>query len=139
MVFVALAPRHGPLPQRQLRALQTSGSFWVLVSVDSKEPSGVVPTFLPGVVEIHWELHAMGRGEHLGAGVCGTSLHTARRSVVNNENLTLSAGVDVATLVGWLRALEVAGPMMLKARDATMFTAFLAVGQRSRDAPDNGR
>ena len=42
-----------------------------------------------------------------------------------NEGVSLPADVDVATMAGWVRALEVVGPAMLKTGGVTL-TAFLA-------------
>ena len=122
IVFVALAHSHGPLPQRRRRApLQTSGSFWVLV-VESGRVSGVAPTTVLGVVELHLELSGMDHD----AQACGILVYTVRRTVVFNEDVTLLADVDVATLGGWLRALEIVGPCILQTSDVTTLTAFLA-------------
>ena len=117
---------HRPLPRRRQAApLQTSGSFWILACVDcGGEARAVLPTILPGVLELHWELRAMDHGVVAPGGTCGTLVYTARRSLVFDEETYLPADVVVTTLGGWLRALEHTGPRMLKALGTTL-TAFL--------------
>ena len=128
-IAFAVPVHREPLPQRRRRApLQTSGSFWTLAAVGSGDARGVVPTIILGVVEIHWELAsglmvAVGQGE--APGVCGTLVYTARRVAVFNEGVALAADVDVTTMAGWLRTLEVVGPQMMKTGAVTL-TAFLA-------------